>query len=114
MEAGLNDADAVDAAMIAVEKCTGPVLLVSGGDDHVWPTARRCEMLTDRMASHGRRDRISHLHNPNAGHMLCPYSRPGDTLVPDMPMDLGGSPDDDAAAHVDAWPRVLKCLLDER
>jgi dienelactone hydrolase len=113
MEGGLNDADAVDAATIAVEKCTGPVLLVSGGDDHVWPTAKMCEALTHRMASHGRADAIRHLHYPKAGHMLFPYSRPADTQVPEMPMDLGGSPDDDAAAHLDAWPIVLECLRGE-
>ena len=113
MDAGLNHAAAGDAAMIAVEKCTGPVLLVSGGDDHVWPTARMCEMLTDRMAGHGRQEKISHLHYPKAGHMLFPYSRPTDTLVPEMPTDLGGSPDENAAAHLDAWPRVLECLRGE-
>jgi dienelactone hydrolase len=113
MEAGLNDAEAVGAATIAVEQCTGPVLLVSGGDDHVWPTGRMCEMLTERMAARGRADRIRHLHYPKAGHMLFPYSRPVDTRVPEMPMDLGGSPEDDAAAHADAWPRVLSCLRDE-
>lgn len=111
MDAGLShDAEIVDAARIEVEKCTGPVLLVSGGDDRVWPTARMCEMLTDRMASHGKSDRITHLHYPKAGHMLFPYSRPADTLVPEMLTDFGGSPDEDAAAHVDAWPRVLRCL----
>ena len=111
MEAGLaQDAEVVDAASIEVEKCTGPVLLVSGGDDHVWPTAKMCEMLTDRMASHGKSGRITHLHYPKAGHMLFPYSRPADTLVPAMLTDYGGSLDEDAAAHVDAWPRVLGCL----
>jgi dienelactone hydrolase len=110
MEAGLNDTEAAAAATIAVEQCTGPVLLVSGGDDHVWPTARMCAILADRMAAHGRSDTIEHLHYPNAGHMLFPYSRPADTKVPAMPMDYGGSPEYDAAAHADAWPIVLARL----
>jgi dienelactone hydrolase len=115
MDAGLkSDAAAVAAATIEVEKCTGPVLLVSGGDDHVWPTARMCEMLTARMASYGKRDRITHLHYPTAGHMLFPYSRPSDTQVPEMLTDFGGSPDNDAAAHADAWPTVLRCLRGDR
>lgn len=113
MEAALEDTGATAAAMIAVERCTGPVLLVSGGDDHVWPTATMCEMLTERMAGHGRSGAIEHLHYPNAGHMLFPYSRPADTRVPAMPMDYGGSPDYDAAAHADAWPIVLACLRRE-
>jgi dienelactone hydrolase len=110
MEAGLGDTECVAAATLSVEKCTGPILLVSGGEDHVWPTARMCETLVDRMASRGRGDRITHLHYPKAGHMLFPYSRPTDTQVPEMPVDHGGSPEDDAAAHADAWPKVLRCL----
>jgi pimeloyl-ACP methyl ester carboxylesterase len=110
MKAGLDDVEVADAATIAVEKCTGPVLLVSGGDDRVWPTARMCNMLVDRMAGRSRGDRIRHLHYPRAGHMLFPYSRPADTQVPEMPVDHGGSPEDDAAAHADAWPTVLACL----
>jgi hypothetical protein len=62
-----RDAGAVDAARIPVERCAGPVLLVSGGDDHVWPTARMCAMLVERMSSHGRRDAIRHLNYPRAG-----------------------------------------------
>jgi uncharacterized protein len=114
MDAGLNDAEAVGPAMIPIERCTGPVLLVSGGDDHVWPAATMSKMLMDRMVSHGRSEWIRHLHYPKAGHMLFPYTRPTDTRVPEMPMDLGGNPENDAAAHLDAWPTVLKCLRDER
>jgi uncharacterized protein len=110
MEPGLDDAAPVEKAAIAVERCTGPVLLVSGGDDRVWPTTRMCTRLVERMSSHGRRDAIKHLNYPRAGHMLFPYSRPADTLVPEMLTDFGGSPEADAAAHADAWPEVLPCL----
>ena len=114
MEPGLDDSEAVDLSMIAVERCAGPVLLVSGGDDHVWPTARMCAMVAERMSSHGRRDEIRHLNYPRAGHMLFPYSRPPDTQVPEMSTDYGGSPEDDAAAHADSWPAVLGCLRGDR
>jgi hypothetical protein len=100
----------VEKAAIAVERCTGPVLLVSVGDDRVWPTSRMCTRRVDRMSSLGRRDAIKHLNYPHAGHMLFPYSRPADTLVPEMLADFGGSPEADAAAHADAWPEVLRCL----
>jgi dienelactone hydrolase len=110
MEPGLEDAAAVEKAAIAVERCTGPVLLVSGGDDHVWPAARMCAMLSERMATHGRRDAIRHLNYARAGHMLFPYSRPPDTVVPEMLTDFGGSPEADAAAHAAAWPEALRLL----
>jgi dienelactone hydrolase len=113
MQPGLDDAAAVENAAIAVERCTGPVLLVSGGDDRVWPTTRMCARLVERMSSHGRRDAIKHLNYPHAGHLLFPYSRPADTLVPEMLTDFGGNPEADAAAHADAWPEVLRCLRKE-
>jgi dienelactone hydrolase len=110
-EAGLADTDAVSRATIAVERATGPLLLVSGGDDRVWPTGRMCEALVRRMAEHGRAHDVRHLHYPDAGHMLFPYKRPSDTLIPAMPADLGGNSEADAAAHRAAWPQVVEHLL---
>jgi dienelactone hydrolase len=109
-EAGLADAPAVQRAAIAIERATGPVLLVSGGDDRVWPTGRMCEQLVARLARHGRAGDVVHLHYPSAGHMLFPYTRPSDTLIPAMPADLGGSPAADAAAHRAALPAVVAHL----
>lgn len=109
-EAGLADAAAARRAAIPVERATGPLLLVSGGDDRVWPTGRMCEQLVERMTQHGRARDVRHLHFPSAGHMLFPYTRPPDTLIPALPADLGGSPEADAAAHRAAWPAVVAHL----
>jgi dienelactone hydrolase len=109
-EAGLADADAVNRATIPVERAVGPLLLVSGGDDRVWPTGLMCESVVRRMVEHGRAADVAHLHFPEAGHMLFPYTRPSDTLIPAMPADLGGSAEADAAAHRAAWPQVVAHL----
>jgi hypothetical protein len=109
-EAGLADADAVQRAAIAIERANGPVLLVSGGDDQVWPAGRMCEQLVERMRQNGRTRDVVHLHFRQAGHMLFPYTRPSDTEIPAMPAALGGSPEADAAAHRVAWPEVIKHL----
>jgi dienelactone hydrolase len=110
-EAGLADADAVRRAAIAVERATGPLLLVSGGDDRVWPAGKMCESLVRRMGEHGRARDVTHLHYPEAGHMLFPYKRPSDTAIPALPADVGGNSEADAAAHRAAWPRVVEHLL---
>ena len=109
-ERGLDNHDAVERAMIPVERATGPVLLISGGDDGVWPTARMCEMIVARMVAHGRSKDVMHLHYPEAGHMLFPYARPSDVNFPQFPMDLGGTPEADAKAHDSAWPSVVAHL----
>ncbi|HEY7187196.1 MAG TPA: acyl-CoA thioester hydrolase/BAAT C-terminal domain-containing protein [Vicinamibacterales bacterium] len=108
-ERGLENHAAVDEAAIRVERATGPLLLVSGGDDKVWSAGRMSEMVVDRMRRHGRAD-VRHLHYPSAGHMLFPYIRPSDVTVPPFPVDLGGTADADAAAHAEAWATVVDHL----
>jgi len=112
-ERGLENHAAVDQAAIHVERATGPLLLVSGGDDRVWSAGRMAEMVVDRMRRNGRAD-VRHLHYPKAGHMLFPYSRPSDVNVPPFPVDVGGTADADAAAHVEAWQVVVDHLRHDR
>ena len=109
-ERGLDNHEAVAQAAIRVERATGPILLVSGGDDKVWAAARMSEMVVDRMRQHGRSDEVRHLHYPAAGHMLFPYVRPSDVTGPPFPVDVGGTADANAAAHADAWRTVVDCL----
>ena len=108
---GLDNETAVQQAVIAVERATGPLLVISGGDDRVWSTGRMCTMIVDRMSKHGRAGDVTHLHYPLAGHMAFPYTRPTDSMMPDnMKMDLGGSPTADAEAHSAAWTHVVNHL----
>ncbi len=85
-------------------------LRTPGGDDQVWPAGRMCEQLVERMTEHGRASDVEHLHFPQAGHMLFPYTRPSDTEIPAMPAALGGTAEADAAAHRAAWPAVVEHL----
>jgi dienelactone hydrolase len=105
------DNAAVEQAAIAVERAAGPLLLISGGDDQVWPAERMCRMIADRMAAHGRRADVTHLNYPEAGHGLFPYTGPsGASPRAQMRLDLGGSAAASQAAHADAWPRVVAHL----
>jgi dienelactone hydrolase len=108
---GLDNAEAVDAAAIPLERATGPLLLISGGDDRMWPAARMCGMAMERLSRHGRADAARHLNYPEAGHVLVPRRNPS-AAVPQMPMifDLGGSFGAANAAHENAWPQVVAHL----
>ena len=116
-EHGLENTAAAELASIPVERATGPLLLVSGGDDNMWPAKRMCEMVVERMRRHQRADAVSHLNYPEAGHSLFPNrppvtgnsSDPRDPRPP-MPFDLGGSREADAAAHAAAWRQVVAHL----
>ena len=110
-EAGLRDEAAVEHAGIAVERATGPLMLVSGGDDRVWPAERMCRMMVERMTARGRAGDVVHHHYPAAGHMLFPYSLPPDGSSPPFPIALGGTAEADAEAHASVWPKVVAHLL---
>jgi hypothetical protein len=109
-ERGLDNRAAVERASIQVERSSGPLLLVSGGDDRVWATKRMCDTIVSRMAAYGRAADVVHLHYPDAGHMLFPYTHPSDVPSPPFPVELGGTPRADADAHASAWPTVVRHL----
>lgn len=96
------------AAAIPVERIRCPVLLVSGGQDQLWPSAAMAEQVATRIRSHG--GSVEHLCYPDAGHTV--------TLpVIDAPLpliarlaDMGGSRAANRAAAESAWLRVLDFL----
>jgi hypothetical protein len=110
IERGLDNHDAVERASIPVERASDRLLLVSGGDDRVWAAKRMSEMIVARMAAHGRSGDVVHLHYPDAGHLLFPYTRPTDVPFPSFPLELGGTSHADAEAHGSAWPAVVRHL----
>jgi hypothetical protein len=102
---------AVEKASIPVEKVNGPVLLVSGDDDRMWPSTQFAEMVMERLkqAKHPYPDR--HLAYKRAGHFIPLPNLPAtvNTLVDTnskTAIALGGDPDHTAAAAVDAWTRI--------
>jgi dienelactone hydrolase len=106
---GLDNVAAVDEAAIRVERATGPVLLVSGGDDRVWPADRMCRMVVDRMRRAGRERDVKHLNFPDAGHVLFPFGSVQEIDTP-FHLELGGRDGAIEAVHRTAWPEVVRTL----
>ena len=104
----LDNSGAVNEAAIPIERATGPALLISGGDDGVWPSTRMCTMLVERMRDAGRAAGVRHLSFPQAGHALFPG--PSSDSPSPMPVDFGGSEGSADAAHKTAWPQVIQHL----
>ncbi len=109
--AALDDAAAVEAATIPVERIGGPVLLISAGDDRTWPTARLSAIAEERLARHGHRYPYRHLRYERAGHGIIPPPY-GPTTARDAPgpgvaFAMGGTAEDDAFARADAWAQTL-------
>jgi len=114
--AGLRNDDAVARAAIPVEQSSGPILLISGGDDHVWPAKRMAEAITQRLKQRGFQHEVEHLHYPSAGHLL---------RYPHLPttarssrhenlygarLSFGGDARSDAEAQADSWRRTIAFL----
>jgi dienelactone hydrolase len=109
----LEDRAAVAAAAIAVERIRGPVLLISGEDDRLWPSPVLAEIAAARLAAHTHA--VTHLRYAGAGHMIGPVGLPAtaNTILHPLrgrAMALGGTPAGNAAAAADSWPRVLQFL----
>jgi dienelactone hydrolase len=107
---------AVERAAIAVEKIKGPVLMVSGRRDQVWPSSELSRMVVRRLEEHGHPYPYEHLDYEGSGHgAYLPY-RP--TLAgrarafSGTGLKFGGEPRANAQAAIDAWPRVLGFLED--
>jgi dienelactone hydrolase len=111
----LEDQEAVDAAEIAVERINGPVLLISGKDDAMWPSVRLAEIARRRLERHNFEHPYQHLAYDGAGHMIgTPYT-PSTILASRHPLTgelfaYGGTAKAYAAAREDSWREVLRML----
>jgi dienelactone hydrolase len=111
--AGLRNRAAIASAAIPVEQIAGPILLVSSGDDHVWPAAEMSEQILARLKHHGFRHKVDHLHYPGAGHMLRYPFLPTTSRQSRNPhlhnarFSFGGTAEADAEAQRDSWRRTI-------
>lgn len=114
-ELNLEDGRAVKAAEIAVERINGPVLLLSGKDDRLWPSTRLADIAYERLAEHNHQHTYVHLRYEGAGHSITIPNWPTTVTTSFHPIrqqvfDLGGDPQAQANANADSWPKVVTFL----
>lgn len=97
-------------AIIPVERINGPVLLVSGQADSLWPSGPMSDQVMARLDERHFRFRHEHLSYPDAGHAA--FGAPIAADNPRLPMltQLGGTVAGNLAARADGWPKVLAFL----
>lgn len=112
----LRNPTAMVQASIPVEQTRGPVLLISGVDDGVWPSEMMANAVVARLKQSHFPYAVEHLKYPHAGHRA---GRPevvptwhGRVVNPTSgrEQDLGGSAEGDAQSSLDAIPKVLEFL----
>jgi len=111
----LRDPAIVAAATIPVERIAGPILLVAGEADALWPSGTFAGLIAARLQQQGHAYPDAALRYADAGHLLGPPNLPtagAFTLVPGQATALatGGTPVGNAAAAADAWPQILRFL----
>jgi dienelactone hydrolase len=110
-----NPAAMLNAA-IPVERTHGPMLLISGDDDGVWPSEMMAEAVVARLKQSHFPYAVEHLKYAHAGHRA---GRP--EIVPTWhgrvrnptsgrEENLGGNAKGDAESSLDAIPKVLEFL----
>jgi dienelactone hydrolase len=108
----MQDRAAVEAATIPVERINGPVLLISGQDDQMWPSPALAEIAMKRLAERRFRFPYAHLLYPGAGHVIGQPGMPSTVTASLHPLAgrwlaYGGNPKDNAAAAADSWPKII-------
>ena len=99
------------SAVIPVERIAGPLLLVAGGDDQLWPSLPMANAIMQRRALPKRHPDDQLLVYPQAGHLIGKAFVPaGSTRTGGGRLETGGTSAGNARAQADAWPRVLAFL----
>jgi pimeloyl-ACP methyl ester carboxylesterase len=116
-EAFLADPATIRPAEIPVEQVKGPILMISGEADEMWPATDLAQIAERRAADRGFPYQLTHRRYPDAGHMCAGV--PGTPVASEMrhPLtgqvySLGGTPAANAQARADSWPRVLQWVLE--
>ena len=102
---------APDGATIAVERIRGPLLLIAGDDDQLWPSLLMAQRIMRRRAERGGHAHDRLLAYAGAGHLIGKAFLPsGSTRIAGGRIETGGTPAANARAQADAWPKVVEFL----
>jgi dienelactone hydrolase len=106
----------MDETAIPVEKTRGPLLLISGKEDLLWPSKVYAELVVERLRKHNHPYPVEHVCYEQTGHFVCfPYGLP--SLPPMLELatgpvifGFGGVASSQARANIDSWQKMLTFL----
>jgi len=94
----LEQTDAVKKALINVENINGPILLITGKEDKMWPSSQMADMIIKRLDEKKFPFWYKHFAYQNAGHSFSEHST------------LGGTAEGNKQAGIDSEKRIFDFL----
>ena len=98
-----------DPAIIPVEEIAGPVLLISGAADTLWPSAKMADRVVARLQAEGFDHAVQHLKYEEAGHGVAVPPSLG-AVFGGSDSFLGGTDEGNAAGRQAMW-QELRCFF---
>ncbi len=117
-ENGLSEIDSINNAFIKVELIKGPVLLFSGMDDKVWPSAKMADMIVKRLKNSNFNYNYKNIKYENAGHLISNNpEQSSDIRIGKINIngksyeyEFGGTKDGDFKAKKDAKIKLMEFI----
>ena len=107
---GLKGLDKHPDAVIPVERINGPVMLICGKADSLWPSCPMSEQVVDRLKAKGFKHPVELLAYDNAGHAVFGPPVPADSPHFANLGSLGGTPQGNEEAREDNWFRAMEFM----
>ena len=109
-DAGLDTLDQHPDAVIPVEKINGPVMVICGKADSLWPSCRMSEQIVARLEVRKFPHAFQRLEYADAGHSVFGPAIPTDSRAFASLGSLGGTPASNNAARIDSWPKAANFI----
>ena len=104
---GLNAIARRDDAVIPVERINGPVLLICGKLDSLWPSCRMSNQVVARLSAKKFRHAIELLEFTDGGHAVFGPPVAADSPAFKLLANTGGDAIANNAARLASWPKAM-------
>lgn len=97
-------------AEIQVERIHGPLLLLSGNDDQIWPSSWMSSLILERLKRNRHPYCDEYVTYDGVGHWLPIAYEPTAGSRQNLKLRIGGTPEGTSKAQVNAWPKIVRFL----
>jgi dienelactone hydrolase len=105
----LKSPESVKKASIPVEKINGPVLLISGREDNIWPSTQMAQTIIKRLKQNKHPFPDKHLSYSGAGHLFKHFYLPSTTFAKPK-SNFGGTLKSNYQAGWSSWEQTVNFL----